>query len=59
MTMLAVSALSPNATAVCFFIAFVLALLAAFGAKVWPTVNILALAFAAYVFVFLWNALAG
>lgn len=56
--MLAVSTMSPNATAVCFFIAFVLALLAAFGASLRPTVNILALAFAAFVFVFLWNALA-
>lgn len=57
MTLLALSTMSPGWQAVFFVISFILAVLATFGSR-WPQWNLLAAAFAAFVLVLAYNAVA-
>lgn len=57
MVLLALSTMPAGWQAFFFVLAFILAVLATAGAR-WPKVNLLAAAFAAFVLVLAWNALA-
>lgn len=57
-TLLALSQMSAGWAAFFYVLAFLLALLAAFGARVWPDVFLFALAFAAFLVPITWDHLA-